>query len=144
MAIVLYTPILHFLIRPLCEANGGGTRLPGVTASNSLPREELRQPLRHLTTGRALPPGQDRRLRRPDPGLARDPLSDLALHHARTAGTGEEVRHPLRRGRLHPLPAGAATAYLTLPHALGFLQAVGGPDLQQIYDPIPYLGLSWP
>ena len=36
---------------------------------------------------------------------------------------------------------GAATAYLTLPHALGFLQAVGGPDLQQIYDPIPYLGL---
>ena len=37
--------------------------------------------------------------------------------------------------------AGAATAYITLPHALGFLRAVGGPDLQQIYDPIPYLGL---
>jgi sec-independent protein translocase protein TatC len=36
---------------------------------------------------------------------------------------------------------GAATAYITLPHALGFLQSVGGPNLQQIYDPIPYLGL---
>ena len=36
---------------------------------------------------------------------------------------------------------GAATAYVTLPHALGFLHSVGGPDLQQIYDPIPYLGL---
>ena len=32
---------------------------------------------------------------------------------------------------------GAATAYVTLSHALGFLRAVGGPDLQQIYDPIP-------
>jgi sec-independent protein translocase protein TatC len=36
---------------------------------------------------------------------------------------------------------GAATAYLTLPHALGFLKSVGGPNLQEIYDPIPYLGL---
>ena len=37
--------------------------------------------------------------------------------------------------------AGAATAYLSLPHALGFLKSVGGPNLQAIYDPIPYLGL---
>ena len=37
--------------------------------------------------------------------------------------------------------AGAATAYFTLPHALGFLKSVGGPNLQAIYDPIPYLGL---
>ena len=36
---------------------------------------------------------------------------------------------------------GAATAYFTLPHALGFLRSVGGPNLQEIYDPIPYLGL---
>jgi sec-independent protein translocase protein TatC len=35
----------------------------------------------------------------------------------------------------------AATAYFTLPHALGFLKSVGGPNLQAIYDPIPYLGL---
>jgi sec-independent protein translocase protein TatC len=37
--------------------------------------------------------------------------------------------------------AGCATAYYTLPHALGFLKSVGGPNLQAIYDPIPYLGL---
>ena len=36
---------------------------------------------------------------------------------------------------------GAATAYITLPHALGWLKSVGGPNLQAIYDPIPYLGL---
>lgn len=36
---------------------------------------------------------------------------------------------------------GCLTAYITLPHALGFLSAVGGPELTQIYDPIPYLGL---
>ncbi len=30
---------------------------------------------------------------------------------------------------------------MVLPHALGFLKSVGGPSLQQIYDPIPYLGL---
>jgi sec-independent protein translocase protein TatC len=36
---------------------------------------------------------------------------------------------------------GAATAYVTLPHALGFLKSVGGPNLQAIYDPIPYVGL---
>jgi hypothetical protein len=33
---------------------------------------------------------------------------------------------------------------LTLPHALGFLKSVGGPNLQAIYDPIPYLGLILP
>jgi sec-independent protein translocase protein TatC len=36
---------------------------------------------------------------------------------------------------------GAATAYLVLPHALSWLKSVGGPNLQAIYDPIPYLGL---
>ena len=36
---------------------------------------------------------------------------------------------------------GALTAYITLPHALGWLKSVGGPNLQAIYDPIPYLGL---
>ena len=36
---------------------------------------------------------------------------------------------------------GAAVAYVTLPHALGFLHSVGGPNLRSIYDPIPYLGL---
>jgi len=37
--------------------------------------------------------------------------------------------------------AGCAVAYLTLPHALGFLKAVGGPSLKTIYNPNQYLGL---
>ena len=36
---------------------------------------------------------------------------------------------------------GAVLAYLTFPHALGFLDKVGGPTLKQIYDPNKYLGL---
>jgi sec-independent protein translocase protein TatC len=37
--------------------------------------------------------------------------------------------------------AGCAVAYFTLPHALGFLKAVGGPSLKTIYNPNQYLGL---
>ncbi|HTZ08443.1 MAG TPA: twin-arginine translocase subunit TatC [Acidimicrobiales bacterium] len=37
--------------------------------------------------------------------------------------------------------AGAAVAALTLPHALRFLGAIGGPSLHQIYDPNTYVGL---
>jgi sec-independent protein translocase protein TatC len=36
---------------------------------------------------------------------------------------------------------GAVLAYVSFPHALRFLQNVGGPSLQQIYDPNKYLGL---
>lgn len=37
--------------------------------------------------------------------------------------------------------AGVVLAYYTFPHALSFLARVGGPTLQQIYDPNRYLGL---
>jgi sec-independent protein translocase protein TatC len=36
---------------------------------------------------------------------------------------------------------GAAVAYLTFPHALRFLDTIGGPSLHQIYNPNSYLGL---
>ncbi len=36
---------------------------------------------------------------------------------------------------------GALVAYLTFPHALRFLDSIGGPSLQQIYNPNSYLGL---
>jgi sec-independent protein translocase protein TatC len=40
--------------------------------------------------------------------------------------------------------AGCAMAYWTFPHALSFLQAVGGPELKQIYNPNQYLSLiTW-
>jgi sec-independent protein translocase protein TatC len=37
--------------------------------------------------------------------------------------------------------AGAVLAYFTFPHALGFLDSIGGPNLRQIYDPNNYIGL---
>lgn len=37
--------------------------------------------------------------------------------------------------------AGAALAYLTFPHALGWLHAIGGPSLTARYTPSSYLGL---
>jgi len=37
--------------------------------------------------------------------------------------------------------AGATLALVSLPHALRFLGSVGGPTLQQIYDPNKYVGL---
>jgi len=36
---------------------------------------------------------------------------------------------------------GAVLAYYTFPHALKFLQSIGGPSLRQIYDPNSYIGL---
>jgi len=37
--------------------------------------------------------------------------------------------------------AGAGMAWLTFPHALGFLHAVGGPGIQDIFAPGQYIGL---
>jgi len=36
---------------------------------------------------------------------------------------------------------GAVLAYVTFPHALRFLESIGGPTLQQIYNPSNYIGL---
>ncbi|HEY5026732.1 MAG TPA: twin-arginine translocase subunit TatC [Acidimicrobiales bacterium] len=36
---------------------------------------------------------------------------------------------------------GAFLAFVSFPHALQFLQSIGGPTLRQIYDPNKYLGL---
>lgn len=36
---------------------------------------------------------------------------------------------------------GCALAYYALPHALGFLESIGGPSLKQIYNPNQYLSL---
>jgi sec-independent protein translocase protein TatC len=141
VAVIAYQPILHFLIKPLCETNGGGTRLSGVTSSHSLGGKNCAN--LYVTS----------------------PLDGLSLRVKIAVFGGLTLASPVilfqiwrfitpglqAREKKYAIPfvsaafvlflAGAATAYLTLPHALGFLRSVGGPDLQQIYDPIPYLGL---
>jgi sec-independent protein translocase protein TatC len=140
VATIFYTPILHFLIRPLCEANGGGTKLHGVLSKGA-----------HGSNCANL--------------YVTSPLDGLSLRVKIAVFGGLTLASPVilfqlwrfitpglqAREKKYAIPfvtaaftlflMGAATAYLTLPHALGFLRSVGGPDLQQIYDPIPYLGL---
>lgn len=48
---------------------------------------------------------------------------------------------PFMAASLTLFATGAVLAYLTFPHALKFLASVGGPSLQQIYNPGRYLSL---
>ena len=141
VAVVAYEPILHFLVRPLCEAHGGGTQLSGVTASHNTfgkncanlyvtsPLDGLSLRVKIAVFG----------------GLVlASPVILFQIWRFITPGLrAKEKKYaiPFVTAAFVLFVAGAATAYITLPHALGFLRAVGGPDLQQIYDPIPYLGL---
>jgi sec-independent protein translocase protein TatC len=144
VAIVAYEPILHFLIRPLCEGNAARVRLSGTAKG----------------TGRLL--GAKASCSNL---YVTSPLDGLSLRFKITVFGGLTLASPVilfevwrfitpglaAREKKYAIPfvtaafvlflAGAGTAYVVLPHALGWLRSVGGPDLQQIYDPIPYLGL---
>jgi sec-independent protein translocase protein TatC len=142
VAVFAYEPILHFLLRPLCSVEAGGAhRVTG--PSGSLLGGGGRSCNLYVTS----------------------PLDGLSLRVKIAVFGGLVLSSPVllfqawrfitpgleARERRYVVPfvsasfalfiAGAATAFVTLPHALGFLRSVGGPDLQAIYDPIPYLGL---
>jgi sec-independent protein translocase protein TatC len=141
VAIIAYQPILRFLIHPLCVANGGGTRLSGVTSSNS----QVGKNCANLYVTSPLD-GLSLRVRIAGFGglTLASPVILFQIWQFVTPGLqAREKKYaiPFVSAAFTLFLAGAATAYLTLPHALGFLRSVGGPDLQQIYDPIPYLGL---
>jgi sec-independent protein translocase protein TatC len=134
VAIVAYEPILHFLLHPLCESQGAGTKATSGGASCST---------LYVTS----------------------PLDGLGLRVKVTVFAGLVLASPVilfqvwrfvtpglaARERKYALTfvtaafalfvLGSGIAYVVLPHALGWLRSVGGPDLQSIYDPIPYLGL---
>jgi sec-independent protein translocase protein TatC len=137
---IAYEPILHFLLRPLCQADAGrvlhGTRpvLPsnGTSCANlyvTSPLDGLSLRVKISVFG----------------GLVlASPIILFQIWRFVTPGLRAREKRfaiPFVAAAVALFLAGAATAYLTLPHALGFLRSVGGPDLQQIYDPIPYLGL---
>jgi sec-independent protein translocase protein TatC len=139
VAVIAYEPILHFLIRPLCQvdATSAGAN------SGSLPAGGHGTCNLYVTS----------------------PLDGFSLRTKIGVFGGLVMSSPVilfqvwlfinpglrARERRYAAPfvaaafllflLGAATAYFTLPHALGFLKSVGGPDLKAIYDPIPYLGL---
>lgn len=142
VAVLAYEPILHFLLRPLCGVEAGSAH-HATTGSGS------------LVGGN----GQGCNL------YVTSPLDGLSLRVKIALFGGLVLSSPIllfqawrfvtpgleARERRYVVPfvsasfvlfvAGAATAFVTLPHALEFLRSVGGPDLQAIYDPIPYLGL---
>jgi sec-independent protein translocase protein TatC len=48
---------------------------------------------------------------------------------------------PFIGGSITLFSLGCVVAYITFPHALGWLDSIGGPGLHQIYDPINYISL---
>jgi sec-independent protein translocase protein TatC len=138
VAVIAYEPILHVLIKPLCTVDAA-------TA--------------HHKVGSLFGPNGSCNL------FVTSPLDGLSLRVKIAVFGGLTMSSPVilfqlwrfitpglqAKERKYAVPfvvaaftlfiLGAATAYITLPHALGFLKSVGGPNLQAIYDPIPYLGL---
>lgn len=124
IAVVLYSPILHLLLRPLCTVNHGRCTLYVTSPLDGLSLRikigafgglVLASPILLWEAWRFITPGLK-------------------------AGE-KKFAIPFVISAVTLFLAGSAVAYVTLPHALGFLKAVGGPDLHEIYDPIPYLGL---
>jgi sec-independent protein translocase protein TatC len=134
VAIVAYEPILHFLVRPLCEANGNKHR--GIADGTSCANLYVTSPLDGLSL----------RVKIAVFGglVLASPVILFQVWRFVTPGLkAREKKYaiPFVSAASGLFLLGAATAYITLSHALGWLRAVGGPDLKQIYDPIPYLGL---
>jgi sec-independent protein translocase protein TatC len=141
VAAIAYEPILHFLLRPLCsvdvtKAQTGLSNRPGLLGPNGSCKLYVTSPLDGLSL----------RVKISVFGglVLASPVILFQLWRFITPGLRSQERRyaiPFVSAAFALFLAGAATAYITLPHALGFLKSVGGPSLQAIYDPLPYLGL---
>ena len=141
IAAIFYEPILHVLIRPLCtvdaarahQSTGSGQPLFGSDGSCNLfvtsPLDGLALRVKISFFGGL---------------LLSSPVILLQVWRFVTPGLKARERRyavPFVAASFALFVLGALTAYVSLPHALGFLKSVGGPNLQAIYDPISYLGL---
>ncbi len=128
-ATVAYEPILHFLIRPLCNVDHATLKNGGCSLYVTSPLDGLSLRVKIAMFG----------------GLViSSPVILYEVWRFVTPGLQARERKyavPFVAAAFTLFLAGAGTAYVVLPHALGFLKSVGGPNLQEIYDPIPYLGL---
>jgi sec-independent protein translocase protein TatC len=141
VAVFLYEPILHFLLRPLCNVDASTahhTKAGGsfILSSNGTCNLFVTSPLDGLSlrVKIALFGGL----------VLASPIILFQIWRFVTPGLKASERRyaiPFVLSAFVLFLLGAATAYITLPHALGWLKSVGGPNLQAIYDPIPYLGL---
>ena len=141
IAVFAYEPILHFLLRPLCTVDAStvhhtSTGSSLIFASNGTCNLFVTSPLDGLSlrVKIALFGGL----------VLASPVILFQVWRFVTPGLKASERRyavPFVVSAFVLFLLGAATAYITLPHALGWLKSVGGPNLQAIYDPIPYLGL---
>jgi sec-independent protein translocase protein TatC len=137
LCVFLYEPILEFLLRPLCNVVAtSGPHHSYIVKSGSTCNLFVTSPLDGLSlrVKIALFGGL----------VLASPVILFQLWRFVTPGLKASERHyaiPFVLSSFALFLAGAATAYIVLPHALGWLHSVGGPNLQAIYDPIPYLGL---
>jgi len=142
VAVFAYEPILNFLLQPLCAVDAWTRHHTGqgssslIIASNGTCNLFVTSPLDGLTLRIkiALFGGL----------VLASPIILFQVWRFVTPGLRASERRyaiPFVFSAFVLFLAGAATAYVTLPHALGWLKSVGGPNLQAIYDPIPYLGL---
>ncbi len=141
IAVIAYEPILHFLLRPLCSvdaqtAHHHSQGASFVVTSNGSCNLFVTSPLDGLSlrVKIALFGGL----------VLASPVILFQIWRFVTPGLKASERRyaiPFVLSSFVLFLLGAATAYITLPHALGWLRSVGGPNLQAIYDPIPYLGL---
>jgi len=140
-AVFAYEPILHFLLRPLCSVDASTVHNNKASsslliASNGTCNLFVTSPLDGLSlrVKIALFGGL----------VLSSPVILFQVWRFVTPGLKASERRyaiPFVASAFVLFLLGAATAYITLPHALGWLKSVGGPNLQAIYDPIPYLGL---
>ena len=142
--VIFYEPILHFLIHPLCVANGTAKSLHDVASSSGATLNNRGQNCANLYVTSPLD-GLSLRVKIAVFGglTFASPVILFQLWRFITPGLqAREKKYaiPFATAAFVLFLVGAATAYLTLSHALDFLRAVGGPDLQQIYDPIPVPG----
>jgi sec-independent protein translocase protein TatC len=141
VGVIAYQPILNFLLRPYCEViahSGHHTSASNsfVVTSNGSCNLFVTSPLDGLTLRIkiALFGGL----------VLASPVILFQIWRFVTPGLKASERRyaiPFVLASFLLFLAGAATAYLTLPHALAWLKSVGGSSLTSIYDPIPYLGL---
>ncbi|HWD53864.1 MAG TPA: twin-arginine translocase subunit TatC [Acidimicrobiales bacterium] len=137
VAVFLYEPILTFLLRPLCTVVAtSGPHHSYIVRSGNTCNLFVTSPLDGLSlrVKIALFGGL----------VLSSPIILFQIWRFVTPGLKASERRyaiPFVLSAFALFLAGAATAYITLPHALGWLKSVGGPNLQAIYDPIAYLGL---
>jgi sec-independent protein translocase protein TatC len=141
IAVFAYEPILHFLLKPLCTVNAQTNHHTGnnssfIVTSGGTCNLFVTSPLDGLSL----------RVKISVFGglVLASPIILFQIWRFVTPGLKASERRyaiPFVLSSFLLFLLGAATAYETLPHALGFLKSVGGPNLVSIYDPIPYLGL---